>query len=163
MPALSSVSSHTTHSSPGSAFASLSCWFGCSVTFGAGMRTSTPSANAPPCGVITYTLPAEVRSAGSAGAPVESRAMRMVVSAVSAPAGTMTEAPLDSVTVPPAVPMSGGGEGDGDGDETTGGGDGAAGGGELPPPLPPPPPHPTNANKQTAATHPVRVTALTIF
>src|ERR1041384_6333532 len=103
-------------------------------------------------------LPVPPNSAGTGGAPVEAMAMRKVVSVLTAPAGKITEAPLDSVIVPPPVPMSGGDGGDG----IAGGGAGAAGGGESLPP-PPLPPHATNANKQAATISPARVIALVII
>src|SRR3954466_5322916 len=101
------------------------------------MRTSTGAENSPPCGVITYMLPAAVRSAGKAGAPVESIAMRMVVSVSMAPAGTITCAPLTSVTVPPSAPITGGGAGGGGGGGGAGGGLFDVGGGVFAPPSPP--------------------------
>src|SRR5688572_7649727 len=75
-------------------------------------------------------FPVVVRPSGTGGAPVESTAIRKVVSALTAPAGKTTEAPLASVTVPPSAPMTGGGGG--------GGGDGGGGlfdvGGSVVPP-----------------------------
>ena len=56
-------------------------------------------------------LPAGVRFAGTGGAPVESAAIRNVVSTLMAPAGKLMEAPEVSVIVPPAAPTTGGGGG----------------------------------------------------
>lgn len=109
-------------------------------------------------------LPVPPNAAGTGGAPVESTAMRKVVSVLTALAGKTTWAPLASVTVPPAAPITGGGAGGGGGGGggggTAGAGAGETGVGELPPS---PPPQPTNANKQTVATSPVRVPELPIF
>jgi hypothetical protein len=82
------------------------------------------------------------------GAPVESTAIRKVVSVVTAPAGKSNDAPLASVTVPPSAPMTGGGGGEGGGGGGGGGGCGLfdVGGGVVAPPpaLPPQPASATN-------------------
>src|SRR5262245_63330752 len=95
-------------------------------------------------------LPTPPICAGTGGAPVESTAMRKVVSVVTAPAGKITAAPLASVMVPPSFPITGGGGGGGG---TAGGGAGATGGGELSPP----PPQPVSANNKTATATCVRM------
>ena len=85
--------------------------------------------------------------------------MRTVVSVVNAPAGTMTEAPLASVTVPPAAPMTGAGGGGGGG----GGGLLETGGGVVPPSPPPQPANKLNTHRINARPERMVLTLLLPF
>ncbi len=151
--------------SPGSALGDLEQLIaGCSVTAGAGIRTSTSSPRtrlhaARPCRMLP--APPLPRAAGTAGRQWNPQRCGRSCRYRQRLRGRSPRRHLDSVIEPPSVPMSGGGDGDD--------------GGAAREPLAvetalwrrgvttttTTPPQPTNANKQTAATSPVRATALT--